>query len=100
MKFALFEFCEDNCSGVGESMWMVDQDESSFNNKDWVQNKEVLVRWPKAATDYSKWSNKNGKSPIETGCETKTYAARVLKFNGKCTLVPEALRRQGGIGNH
>jgi hypothetical protein len=83
MKFALYEFCEDNSCAVGESNWMISENESSFNNNDWVTKKEVLVRWPKAPKDYSKWSNKNGKSPLDPECNTKTYTARVLKFHGK-----------------
>lgn len=68
MKFALFEFCEDNSSAVGESKWMKGQDESSFNDEDWDKNQEVLVRWPRAPKDYTKWSNKNGKQPIDSEC--------------------------------
>jgi hypothetical protein len=83
MKFALFVFCEDNSCAVGESSWLIDQDESCFNTKDWNTDKEILVRWPKAAKDYSKWSNRSGKYPLDSECETKTYAARVLKFSGK-----------------
>ena len=44
MKFALYEFCEDNSCDVGESQWMIDEGDSSFNNNDWVVRKEVLVR--------------------------------------------------------
>ncbi len=36
MKFALYEFCEDSSCDVGESLWMVGEDDSSFNNDDWV----------------------------------------------------------------
>ena len=65
MKFALYEFCEDQSSAIGESSWMVDEDDSSFNNV-WMTNKEVLVRWPKTSKDYLKWSNKNGKCQLDT----------------------------------
>ena len=34
MKFALYEFCEDNSCDVGKSQWMIDEDDSSFNNND------------------------------------------------------------------
>ena len=83
MKFALYVFCDDGSSAVGESSWITGQDKSTFNNNDWIQDKEVLVRWPDAPKDYTKWSNKNGKFPLDPECETTTYAARVLKFNGK-----------------
>lgn len=82
MKFALYVFCEDESSAVGESSWISGQDKSTFNNDDWIQDKEVLVRWPEAEKDYIKWSNKSGKFPLAPECKTKTYAARVLKFNG------------------
>ena len=83
MKFALYEFCEDSSCDLGESHWMVGEDDSSFNNDDWVMKKEVLVRWPVQPKDYSKWANKHGKLPLDLGCITKTYAARMLKFHGK-----------------
>ena len=86
MKFALYEFCEDNSCAVGESGWIIGHDESAFNNNDWIQNKEVLVRWPKFQKEYTKWSSKNAKFSIDPECETKTYAARVLKFNGESKL--------------
>ena len=81
MKFALYEFCEDQSSAIGESSWMVDEDDSSFNNNVWMTNKEVLVRWPKTSKDYLKWSNKNGKCQLDT--EWKTYTARGLKFHSR-----------------
>ena len=71
MKFAIFEFCEDSSCAVGESNWMVDQDESSFNNDDWPSTKEILVHWPKAASEYSKWSNKSGKYALDAECKKK-----------------------------
>lgn len=86
MKFALYEFCEDNSCDVGESKWMIDEDDSSFNNNDWVVRKEVLVRWPVQPKDYSKWANKQGKVSLDISCSTKPYAAKVLKFHGKCTI--------------
>jgi hypothetical protein len=86
MKFAMYEFCEDSSCDVGESHWMVGEDDSSFNNNDWVMKKEVLVRWPVQPKDYSKWANKHGKFPLDLGCTTKTYVARVLKFHGKLDL--------------
>ena len=81
MKFALYEFCEDQSCAVGESSWMVNEDDTNFNNNVWITNKEVLVHWPKAPKDYLKWSNKNGKYSLDT--EWKTYTARVLRFHGK-----------------
>lgn len=83
MKFVLYEFCEDNSCDVGESRWMVDEDEFSFINNDWVMRKEVIVCWPVQPKDYSKWANKRGKFLLHLGCITKPYAAKVLKFHGK-----------------
>ena len=87
MKFALFEFCQDNSCEVGSSKWILNEDETDFNNEVWLSNKQVLVDWPLLTKDYSKWAKKSGKFALDSTCETKTYAARVLKFNGKFYLL-------------
>ena len=58
MKSALFEFCEDNSCEVGSSNWIFNEDETGFNNKVWISNKQVLVDWPLLTKDYSKWAKK------------------------------------------
>ena len=68
---------------MDQSNWMVDQDEATFTNEKWPSDKEVLVRWPLSKKEYSKWAKKTGKYELDSSFETKTYVARVLKFNGK-----------------
>ena len=81
MKFALFEFCEDNSCAIGESEWIAGEDASILGNEDWEDDKEILVKWP-LEREYLKWSNTNGKFEVDQ-TKARTYAARVLKFNGK-----------------
>lgn len=79
MKYALYEFIEERSCEIGESRWIVKENEDSFNNNNWISNKVVLVKWP---TEFS--SKKIIKSTIDPEVvETTTFAAKVIKFGSK-----------------
>jgi hypothetical protein len=68
MKYALFEFVEENSLCVGESAWICDLDEQWRNNEMYdFDAGEVEVMWPRTG----------GKG------KTKLYSALVLQFSGK-----------------
>ena len=46
MKYALFDFTEEKSCEVGETRWILGDDNASFNNDKWLFNKEIMVRWP------------------------------------------------------
>ena len=87
MKYAGFEFVSGkdapSCE-VGETRWIVREDENTFNNALWNFEKEVMVLWPSDSSNLSKKIMKSSIDP-ET-IETTTCVARIVIFNGKFKL--------------
>ncbi len=84
MKFAIFEFEDQTCE-IGETLWIVNEDESKFTNDLWLSSQKVVVQWPK---DFGKVARKLGKMPIKTDDIASTFCtATIVKFNGKHTTV-------------
>lgn len=51
MKWALFEFEDLSCE-VGESAWILGEDENLYNNDQWFPSNEIIVKW--IAAGYAK----------------------------------------------
>lgn len=80
MKWALFEFEDFSCE-VGESAWVIGEDERLFNNDDWFQSKEIVVRWPK---DWAKLRKASQKTSVDIDeVEIERYPAKIVKFSGR-----------------
>lgn len=76
MKWAIFEFEDSSCE-VGESAWILGENQNLFNNDDWFSSKEVTVKWPKLRKSLTKAS-----VDIDE-VETERYVAKIVKFSGK-----------------
>ena len=84
MKYAVFEFVSGKgavtCE-VGETRWIVREDEDMFNAALWDFEKDVMVLWP---SDCSNLSKKIMKSSIDPETvETTTCVAKIVAFSGK-----------------
>lgn len=80
MKWAVFEFEDSSCE-VGESAWILGEDESRFNNNDWFSSSKIIVKWP---LDCAKLRRTLAKSSVDIEeVETESYSAKVVKFSGK-----------------
>ena len=80
MKWAVFEFEDFSCE-VGESSWILGEDENLFNNDDWFPSKEIIVKWPKDCGKLRKILPKESVCINEV--ETERYPAKIVKFSGK-----------------
>ena len=70
----------DKSSEVGESAWMVREDQSTFNNDMWDFDRDVLVTWP----CDTKVIKKIVKSTVDPhAVKTTCCVARVIEFSGK-----------------
>jgi len=68
MKYALYDFFDENTIEIGLSEFIVGKDPKSFDNGLWVFGDTVRVNWPR-----------NGKK----GGEITKCVARVKKFSGR-----------------
>lgn len=81
MKYALFEFTTEMSCEVGETRWIKREDPTTFDNRNWEMDKEVMVAWP---CEFSKVSRKTIKTSIDPdSVETTTCLDKVLRFSGK-----------------
>lgn len=89
MKYALFEFVNENVYEIGETRWITGEDPESFVNTGWDTSKDVMVAWP---TDFVKnnLSKKIVKGSIDPSkVHTTKCVARVIKFAGECPTFPQ-----------
>ena len=85
MKYALFEFVSDKSCEIGQTRWILREDEKNFNNDSWDCDKEIMVLWPR---DFTKIHKKIIKGSIDpTSLPTITWVAKVLRFSGKCLKI-------------
>ena len=83
MKLAIFEF-EDKTCEIGETSWILHEDEGNLNNEDWQLSREVIVKWPK---DFGKVSRKIGKTSVDIEeIDSILCTAHIIAFSGKCSL--------------
>ena len=70
MKFALFDFFEENCVEIGESSWICDEREDlpPFDEETWPHSMMVMVEWRTSG-------NKRHRG--------KKFPAKVISFSGE-----------------
>ena len=83
MKWEIFEF-EDRTCEIGQTSWILNEDERKFTNDVWLFKTEIAVRWPK---DFGKVARKLGKTPVDISeVSSILCTATIIKFSGKCIL--------------
>ena len=58
MKYALFEFTNEKACKVGETRWILRENQDTFKNVGWDDEKDVMVAWP---YNFAKIHKKNNK---------------------------------------